>query len=166
MIIRTRYGELEIEEGKIIYMEGPILGFESVREYALLPVGEGATLYLLQAVYEPSLGFFVTDPRLVMPTYDPNLTAVRHALAIATDDELALLGLITFREAPLSATINLRAPLVINARTYRGKQVVLDDDRFSLRHPLRELSAGPTGKSVTSDPNVRAIAGHAFKHSD
>jgi len=166
MIIRTRYEEVEIEEGKIIYMEGPILGFETVREYALLPVGEGTSLYLLQAVYEPSLGFFVTDPRVVMTIYNPNLTAVRHALAITADDELTLLGLITFREAPAVATINLRAPLVINARTFRGKQVVLEDDRFSLRHPLRELSPGHEGKSAASDSSVRVIAGQAFKHSD
>ncbi len=33
-------------------------------------------------------------------------------------------------------TANLQAPLVINPATRLGKQVILTDERFSLRHPV------------------------------
>jgi len=120
--------------------------------------------YWLQAVHEPELAFLVADPHVILPTYDPDLTAARHALAITNDEEMVVLGIVTLRAKPLSASINLRAPLVINACTRQGRQIVLEEDKFSLRYPLRDFLGRAEALSAAGD-GMRTLAGQALRQS-
>ncbi|MCX7982223.1 MAG: flagellar assembly protein FliW [Syntrophales bacterium] len=149
MIIHTRFGDWEIDEEKIIYMEGPILGFDKVREYALIPVGDGIPLFCFQAVYEPTVAFFVVEPKIFCPSYAPDIEKICRELDILSDEELVVLSIMTVRENPFSVTINLRAPLLINARTKKGRQVVLEEDKYPVRYAI-EIEK--KGKETTSQP--------------
>lgn len=163
MIICTQYGDAEIDEDKIIVMEGPIFGFETVKEYALFPLGDASSIYWLQAVHDAALAFLVADPQMILPDYAPDLREPRHALAIDTDRELVVLGIVTLRTKPFAASINLRAPIVINARTRKGCQVILEDDGFSLRHPLKvDFPRRTETPSTTS--GVHSLVGGALRH--
>jgi flagellar assembly factor FliW len=42
----------------------------------------------------------------------------------------------TIPENPNEATLNLMAPIVINDKDRCGKQVILHESRYSVKHPL------------------------------
>lgn len=154
MIIKTRYGDWEIDEEKIIFMEAPILGFERIREYALLPGGEGLPVFRLQAVEEPGVTFFVVEPTVFCPDYNPDLSKVYREMDSKDSEEMIILSIMTIREDPFCVSLNLRAPVVINARTKKGRQVVLEDDSFPVRYPIERSE----GKRLDHDsPNWKGI---------
>ena len=70
MIIDTsRFGQLEVDEDRLITFEDGVLGFPKQREYALIQTGEGSGFYWLQSVCTRDLAFVVCDPRLFVGDY-------------------------------------------------------------------------------------------------
>jgi flagellar assembly factor FliW len=83
-----------------------------------------------------------TDFRIDVP--DESL----RELDLRPDDPLLLLAVVTIpSEAPEKASANLRAPVVVNLRTRRGKQLILHES-IPLRFPL--LPQMVEAKSVVS----------------
>ena len=139
MIIATsRFGQLEVDDQRLITFEKGILGFPNFHRYALVQTGEGSGFYWLQSVDTPELAFVVTDPRLFMADYVVPIKA----------DELARLGLDSVEGAQVFIIVNkvedmltgnLQGPLVVNLKTRAAKQLVLSDRRYSTRHPLMRV---------------------------
>jgi flagellar assembly factor FliW len=50
--------------------------------------------------------------------------------------ELAVYAVATIPEDPTRATVNLMAPIVINDKGRSGKQVILHESKYSVKHPL------------------------------
>ena len=141
MIIQTsRFGQLEVDEQRLITFEAGILGFPDYRCYALIQTGHESGFYWLQAVDCPDLAFVVTDPRLFVADYRAPIKA----------DDMARLGLdgvqgaqvfIIVNKVDGMLTGNLQGPLVINLATRVARQLVLSDRRYSTRHPLTRVPA-------------------------
>ncbi|HOD34168.1 MAG TPA: flagellar assembly protein FliW, partial [Holophaga sp.] len=58
------------------------------------------------------------------------------ALGLADSKEAMVLALVVIPEDPRNMTANLAGPLVINTRTRSGRQVILDTQRFPLKHRI------------------------------
>ena len=112
-------------------------GFPQLRSFALVRLDEAGLLYALRSVETPEVRFLVVPPAPFFPDYEPELedaTAAR--LGLAGAEEALLLLVVTPGERPQDATVNLLAPLVVNARTAAAAQVVLRDPDLPLRAPL------------------------------
>ncbi len=139
MIIETsRFGQLEVDDRRLIEFQGGMLGFPDHRRFGLIQTGHNSGFYWLQAVECAELAFVVTDPRLFVADYQVPIRA----------DELKLLGLesvdgaqvfIVVNKVDGMLTGNLQGPLVINVATRFARQLVLSDRRYSTRHPLTRL---------------------------
>jgi len=149
MIIRTsRFGQLEVDEERLIYFEDGILGFPDQHRYALVQTGEGSGFYWLQSVQAEDLAFVVCDPRLFVADYQVPVKI----------DDLRTMGLDCPQGAQVFVIVNkvndlltgnFQGPLVVNVENRRAKQLVLSDKRYSTRHPLMRLERGATmGKTA------------------
>lgn len=119
-----------------IRVPGGIPGFPRQQDWQLLLDAEIEPLMWFSAVGEHELKFLVLDPRIVSPSYEPKLgPAALDAVGAKPEDPLVVLGIVHL-DADGSASINLRAPLVICPRTMRGAQVILDRSDFSMKHPI------------------------------
>lgn len=49
---------------------------------------------------------------------------------------MALFGLVVVKDDPQDATINLKAPVVINTNKKLAKQIILEDDIYKVKTPL------------------------------
>jgi flagellar assembly factor FliW len=129
MIINTaRFGEIPVDESKVITMAGPILGFEQLDRFILIVPDEKKPFWWLQSVDDGAVAFVVANPFAVKPDYEPEIAGdVARALGIERPEEAVVLCIVNIRKEPLKVTLNLRAPLVINPVTKRGGQVVLED---------------------------------------
>ena len=113
-------------------------GFPHVHTFHLKPWGPpGSPYLLLSAVDDPDVGFVVVPPWVFYPDYELDLddaTAERLGLVVA--DDAIVLAVVTLRDRPDEATLNLLGPIVVNRHTHEAAQVVLPTTSYSVRAPL------------------------------
>ena len=144
MIIETsRFGQLEVDEDRLIFFEEGILGFPEQKRYALVQTGEGSGFYWLQAICTPELAFVVCDPRLFVADYQAPVK-VEELQSIQLANAAKGQVFIIVNKVKELLTGNFQGPLVVNVENRRGKQLVLSDKRYSTRHPLMKLSTPST----------------------
>lgn len=136
----TRFGEIEVDEGRIIRFPKGLLGFPRYKQYVLIEAGEDSTFWWLQSIDLPELAFVVTDPSLFVPTYRVPVKAEQlAALGIDAIGQAQVFVIVNKREHTLTG--NLQGPLVISVGERVGEQLVLSDRRFTTRMPLVEVGA-------------------------
>jgi flagellar assembly factor FliW len=102
---------------------------------------EGADgLYALRATADTNRRLFVLDAAVHLPDYTPVLSDEQcEALDVSTPENVLLLVIVNPSEA--GTTVNLMAPIVVNATTGACAQVILDDQDWPLRAELSARSA-------------------------
>lgn len=130
-------GAVEVpDEARYTFAAG-LYGFDDRRRFALVPAGSDG-LYWLQSEEEAGLCFLLADPFTRFAEYEIDLPEAELAQlgAPAAPGELALLVVVTLGRDPRASTCNLQAPVVLNAATRQGRQVVVPDPRYSVKTPL------------------------------
>jgi flagellar assembly factor FliW len=134
--IVTRFGEFDAEPADALSFPHGLPGFEQCRQFVLLSAEDLHPLQCLHAVAGPPASFLVIDPRVVWPRYRCVLRdADRARLGASADTPLVWLGLVAIDEGG-AASVNLRAPVVINPERMLGFQFVPHDTLYPLRHPV------------------------------
>ncbi len=139
----TRFGQVEVDETKLIVFPRGLLGFPLHKQFALVQTGVNSAFYWLQSADRADLAFVVTDPRLFLADYKvPAKSEDLKQLDLGDAEGAQLFVIVNKVDGVLTG--NLQGPLVINATTRVGKQLVLSDKRYSTRYPLMQLpAAGP-----------------------
>lgn len=142
----ARLGLLEIDEARIIRFPQGIPGFEQYHDYVLLQPDPELPLSYLQCVNEGYVSFIVIDPFLILPSYEFELSdSVKKELQLTDPADVSVLAIVTVLDDIRNATLNLKAPLVINSRERIGKQVILHDSPYETKHPM--FARAHAGKS-------------------
>jgi flagellar assembly factor FliW len=151
MLIHTvSFGDLEIPEDKVINFKEGLPGFPQTHQFAVLELENLKPFQYLQALEGSPIALLIINPFLIDPDYRFQLSSVEmEELKGSPDQNLTVYSIAYFPENPKAATINLLAPIVINEKERCGKQIILHDTRYSIRHPLinlwRNSEAGSTG---------------------
>jgi flagellar assembly factor FliW len=138
MLIHTfNFGNLDIPEDKVITFKEGLPGFPQIHQFAVLELEELKPFQYLQSLDDPPIALFIINPFMVDPTYEFRLTdADMEDLNSKNSAELAVYTVATIPEGPSQATINLMAPIVINEKDRCGKQVILHESKYSVKHRL------------------------------
>ena len=144
MKINTKhFGEIEVDEGKVIEFSNGILGFEDSKKYVMLSKKDNGQLFCwLQSVDDADTAFAVTVPYVFYPDYKPNVADEDLAkIGINGQDEikdLSVFSIMVIPDETKNTTINLKAPVIINAKENRGCQVVLENEKYKFKHIITE----------------------------
>jgi flagellar assembly factor FliW len=126
----------DVNAADIIGFPQGLPGFERCRHFVLVSSSEIAPLQYLHAVDGPPASFVAIDPRLVLPDYRCVLReADRVRLGVRENAPLVWLALVAL-DTEGGATVDLRAPVVINPERMTGYQLVPHDSLYPLRHSL------------------------------
>ena len=141
MLIQTsRFGEVDVDDSRIITFPKGLLGFPKYKQYVLLEAGQDSYFWWLQSIDLPDLAFVVTDPSLFVPTYRVPLKPEQmQEIGMEDPDEAQVFVIVNKREKVLTG--NLQGPLVIHVAKRAGAQLVLSDRRFTTRVPPIELGS-------------------------
>ena len=114
-----------------------LLGFERVKNYSLLTNPAEDPFLWFQMNEDARLAFVVVPPEIIVPSYQPDIEDKDvEFLGLEDPADAFILSMVTLRSAR-QATVNLKGPIVINRRTWIGKQVIpTNAAQFPLRHPL------------------------------
>jgi len=123
----SRFGDLEIDGGKILFLPEGVLGFPAHKRYILLDDDRQGPFIWLQAVDNPELAFIVIDPLALDESFDVRLYP-KDLSELKADGmrDVSFLVIVTVRrEEPPCIILNMQGPLAINHKKLVGKQLVL-----------------------------------------
>jgi len=139
MKIKTRqFGEVDIDEEKIIIMPSGIPGFKDQKRYVVLQKEETIPFFLFQCVDDANLSFVVLDPVKILPEYTVEETDFKNSVDwIFEKEEISCFVIVTIPSGcPEKMTANLLAPLIINNKRKEGLQLILQTSTYSHQYPL------------------------------
>lgn len=129
-IAGTRFGDIDIDDGREIVFPRGLIGFADATRYVLIePRGRG-TVAWLQSLEVPGLAFPVVDGAHIGADYPRPPAAELAQEAGLSAQDLALLVVVAARRGE-GLIANLLAPIVVDLESRTGAQVVLDPKRFS-----------------------------------
>jgi len=145
----TRFGELEIDSSKIIHFFKGLPGFEELRRFIIIPVEDTNDIHWLQSMELPEIAFMVIDPFKFIHGYACNIPDPDIAeLELKTPEEALILTTITIPQGnPAKTTTNLVAPIVINTRLNRAKQVIMSGSPYKTKHLLFQVDHNQGSKT-------------------
>ena len=140
--IETRFGEIEFDWDKAIYMPVGLLGFPDHHAFGLanLPDAQLDQFKLLQCLTDTTLSFIVAP-------YNPESEAIEAqdldnaiaSLAIPKEDVSVLL-VVTLRPneqgGGISMSVNLQAPVVLDTNRQIAWQSVMPHEKYPVQHQL------------------------------
>ncbi len=137
----VRFGEIEIKDSDLIHFPGAILGFPASKSYFIIEAEDSAFFAWLQSVQEPELCFVVTDPFIFKKDYSVNLTNKEiESLSIKEANEINILSIVSINSRSNGQiNINLMAPLVVNATTRVGYQLIKEEYTHHLRYNIKPI---------------------------
>lgn len=143
MRINTKvFGEIEIEDEKIIHFPSGIIGFPELTEFALVhdeEKGVGA-IHWMQSVQEPAFAMPVMDPLLVCPDYNPEVDdELLKPIGDLNPEETLVMVTVTVPHDLTKMSVNLKGPIVINAEEKRACQVIVEGEGYEVKFPVYEI---------------------------
>jgi flagellar assembly factor FliW len=139
--IRTlRFGEISFTSGDLLEFPWGLPGFADLRRFVALSPADQPGLVWLQSVESPDVALPAADPYRIFPDYDPRLPQyVFETLEIRNQEDFSLLCILGLgKKTP--TTMNLAAPVLVNLKMRRARQVMLDDGTYAVRTPVPEGS--------------------------
>lgn len=143
MLVKTKFfGEIELPEEKILTLDRGLIGLEQYKKYTILYdcEKEDANISWLQSLEEPALALPVIKPWIVKEDYNPIVEdELLGGLGELTEDNLVILLTVTVPEEIEEMSVNLKAPIVINADTRKGAQIVVENKDYEVKYKIYDI---------------------------
>lgn len=143
MQITTKvFGEIMIDDDKIIHFPKGIIGFPELTEFTLIHDEEKGTdsIHWLQSLQEPAFAMPVMDPLIVCPDYNPEADdELFNVLGEIKPEELLVLVTVTVPKDLTQMSVNLKGPVIINAAEKRAVQIIVEGDEYKVKFPIYDI---------------------------
>ena len=123
------FGTIDIDDEKIITFDLGVIGFEDCKKFTLIydvDKGDEASIMWLQSLDEPELALPMLKPELIKEDYDPIV-------------DLIVFCVLTVPADITKMTINFKAPIIVNADTLKGVQLIDDNNDYEVRYPIYSI---------------------------
>lgn len=142
MNINAKYfGEVSYEKTETIQIINGLFGFESYTDY--LPLSfhdEDDSMISLQSLEDESLSFILMNPFVLCPDYNPKLSKQDlNELEAGSLEDISFYVISVIKDPFNQSTVNLRAPLAVNALNRKAKQIMLEQTEYTFRHTLGDM---------------------------
>jgi flagellar assembly factor FliW len=144
VIVKTgRFGQLTVGDDEKIRIPQGILGFPEYTEFCLVDPGDETLILWLQSLQDPNIAFPLLEPKIFRPEYAARLSAAElRELKLDNINQSAVFSILTIPDEVTQMTANLKAPLVINLKEQVARQVVLQENEYTIKHMMfKELRA-------------------------
>ena len=149
MKIQTKFhGELKIQPEQTWDFPKGLPGFEDEKELALLSIEGNGVFQVLQSTKTADVAFIVGSPYTLVEDYsfkvdEPTIDLLK----INEQEDVFVLCVLSLKEPFESSTINLQAPLIFQTKTKKAKQMILNDNTYSMRHPIGNQPIAAKGEA-------------------
>ncbi len=149
IIVDTRFGRLEFDPAQAIAMPRGMMGFPENKAFALTAVPDPRirNFMLYQSLTDAGLSFLMLPLSFENGIIDrQDLETARQNLGIASED-FAAVAIVSIRNVSGKAqtSVNLRAPVFLDARNRTGWQYVMPNGSYAVRHVMSSLDGIMSG---------------------
>jgi flagellar assembly factor FliW len=135
-------GSVEVLERDFIRFDHGLPGFPELRNFVLCGGAECEPFKYLLSVEQPKISFLLVPPKLIDSQYQVQLSEeARTTLRFEDPHSLVVYATVTLSSRPEETTANLLAPILIDATSMCGYQMIQDSTRYSLRCRLVDTAA-------------------------
>jgi len=132
-----RFGEFTFAEEEVLTFPWGLPGFPNHSRWIALNLDSQMNFVWLQSLDDLNVAIPTIDPWMIFENYDPKLPPYAFAtLEIREAGEFAVLCVVVATTNAEEMTINLMAPIVVNLRNRKGRQIMLENSRYSVREPM------------------------------
>ena len=144
MKIETKiFGEIDIDDEKILHFTNGIIGFPDLKDFALMydaEKGEKSNIRWLQSLQEPAFAMPVLDPLAVKPDYNPEVEdELLKPIGELNPDEMLVLVTLTVPKDITKMSVNLCAPIVIHTESRKACQIIVDNEKYPVKYMIYEI---------------------------
>lgn len=136
------FGEVELADEKVLDFPNGLIGFENYTKFAIMYDEEdkGTTrISWLQSLEEPLLALPVIDPLAIIEEYVPVIEdELLVPLGNPADEDLLFLLAMTVPSDMTKVTANMKAPIIINAATKKGAQLIVENEDYPVKFNVYE----------------------------
>lgn len=148
-VATNRFGEVRFTENDVFEFPWGLPGFPELRRFLALSLAEQPNFVWLQSVDDPQIALPAADPWQIYPDYEPRMPAyATEALGLQNAEDFTILCIVVVTKRAEEMTMNLMAPIVLNLKTRRARQVMLENSSYSVRTaiPRKHLEAQGTAQ--------------------
>ena len=157
MRIQTdRFGTFEVDDKDPIHFPQGMIVFPSEKQFVLLRHRDDSAIGWLQSTTNPALAFPVVSIDALAVAY-PTIAASPEAGQKEEDVDPHAVMAVLCASAGQPATVNLLAPIVVNVRSRKGAQILLEGTTFSTNEPfvLRNVPQAPEAQVPAQSATTR-----------
>lgn len=133
----VRFGKVEINDNKILEFSNGLPGLEEYKYFAVLQFEDSYPIYWLQSTEDGDVCLPVVDSFAALPEYAFELSDEDvEELGLESHEDLHVISVLVIPESIELMTANLAAPVIINVKTGKAKQVILGGSQYNVRHPV------------------------------
>ncbi len=134
-----QFGDIEIQEDKIITFKEGIPGFEDLKRFILMEEKD-SIFHALQSIEDEEICFIITDPYYFKKDYAPTIReSYFNKLGRGDNDAFSLYAIVTLKDQVENSTLNLAGPLLIHIENRQGVQVIIEDAGYTTKHKIVDL---------------------------
>lgn len=138
MFIETeRFGDFELKDSKVIDFPLGLPGFEELHKFIILEIGDTQPLYWLQSTENKYIALPTLIPFEFVEDYFIEIRDNEmQELNIESKNDLLIMNVVVIPDDITKMTVNLAAPIIINAKLGLGKQIIIDAADLPIRYPV------------------------------
>ena len=149
MLVKTKFfGEVDLPEEKIITFERGLIGLADYKKFTILYdcEKENSNISWLQSVEEPTLALPVVKPWIIKEDYNPVVEdELLSHIGELTEENLVILVTMTVPEQIEQMSVNLKAPIIVNADTRKGAQIICENNDYEVKYKIYDISMQKRG---------------------
>jgi flagellar assembly factor FliW len=138
MKLETKYhGILNYGEEDVITFSKGLPGLQELNKFILIDFEENPVFKILHSIENEEIGLVAVSPFDFIGDYEFELRdSVVERLKIKDSNEILVLNTVTLSSKVEDITTNLKAPIIINTNLKLGEQIILDNEKYKIKHPL------------------------------
>lgn len=138
MELNSKYhGIINYNEEDIIDFKNGILGFEDLKKYIIFSIKDNENFSVIHSIEDEEIGIILISPFFVKKDYEIKLDkATIDELEIKDYKEVMIYNTVTLNKDVNKITTNLKAPIIVNICSKKGKQVIIDNEDYKIKEPI------------------------------
>lgn len=136
------FGEIEVDENKVITFENGIIGFDFMKRFMLIHDAddENGSIKWLQSLDEGSYALPIIDPLRIDENYNPTVEdELLKAIDYKEGDDVLVFVTITVPQDITNMTCNMIAPIIINPENRKACQILTESEEYGIKYPVYDI---------------------------
>lgn len=131
------FGTVEFDEKSIIVFDEGLIGISDKKRFLLIEKDDFKPFSYLQSIDDPEFALVVVSPFFIEKNYQFDVHGDDlSSLGINEINDMLILAIVVFSNRIEEITVNLKAPIIINIKTKKAKQIILLNEIYTVAEPL------------------------------